>query len=222
MRTLSIGIVALLIIPAPLDAQTPSWEVGTRFGITRLWREGGGDTFFRLPGGGMYGEPMLHATYFFPAGDDADGPSVFLDGELLLWAGLDQAGGTFVGLGAQLGYLSSGAGSASPYGAASVALLAREGSNVLAPGAAVGYRFRTVDQAVGEVFGFERQGFVGFQFWGIHVSDAILDVQFVEFLGGVVEFDTFVVDLDLFAGFVVVIEDHLDGSSDECLPNLHR
>jgi len=145
MRALTIGLAVWLSAPALLYAQSPRWEIGTRFGITRLWREGGGDTFFRLPGGGLVGEPVLHATYFIPNGEQADGPTTFLEGELLLWAGLDAAGGTLVGLGALFGYLPGGAGSGSPYGALSVALLAREGSNVLAPGAAVGYRLPVSD-----------------------------------------------------------------------------
>jgi hypothetical protein len=44
MRTLTIEVAALLLTPSRLGAQEPTWEIGTRLGATRIWREGRGDT----------------------------------------------------------------------------------------------------------------------------------------------------------------------------------
>jgi hypothetical protein len=109
--------------------------------VTRTWTERGGETVFRLPGGGINGEPTLHATYFIPSGEGEQSPAGFLEAEVMLWAGYSGAGGSQLEIGAQAGYLTKGTEVGSPYAAFNLALLSlAAGYDGLAPGLALGYR----------------------------------------------------------------------------------
>ncbi len=140
MRALTMALAAALIFPTLVEAQQAKWEAGTRLGITRIWTEHGGDTELRLPGGGIYGQPTLHATYFIPSGEGENPAVTFIEAEVLLRAGFSGGGGSWLQLGAQAGYLTQGTEVGSPYAAANLALLSIEGGDALAPGLALGYR----------------------------------------------------------------------------------
>ena len=88
--------------------------------------------------------------------------------------------------------------------------------------AAAGQGLGAVVQAVDEMVGFEGQGFVALQLWGVHIADPILDLHVIEFLLGEGEVDARIVDFDLFVGVGAVVNDHLQAPADQGLADLDR
>lgn len=176
MRALTMALAAVLITSTVVEAQPAKWEAGTRLGITRIWTERGGDTGLRLPGGGIYGQPTLHATYFIPSGEGENPPVTFIEAEVLLRTGFSGGGGSWLQLGAQAGYLSKGTEVGSPYAAANLALLSIEGGDSLPPGLALGYR-----QPVTASFAFRAQA--NYRRWLEQKSNEFSAVVIVSLVG---------------------------------------
>lgn len=140
MRSFVMALGVLLLTPALVTAQQPKWELGTRLGITRLWRSGEGDTRLQIPGGGVFGEPSLHAAFFLQPKDTENPPTNFIEAEVSLVSRLSGPGGSSLGLAVMLAHLFPGAKANSAYGGLTGALLGGGGRTEIALGGALGYR----------------------------------------------------------------------------------